>query len=173
MRRGRPSHANQKWTSETRQAVIVAVRAGNYLNTAAAYAKVSYVTLNRWLRRGEAAEYRRQEGEELSPAEAEFADFYLDYREAEAQMEMVIVKNWRDVARTDWKAGSAFLSRRLPEKWGPKVELNVGTKDDEILELLDSMGIAGADDERPSLDDGIIDAEIVEDSDSVEIEQAV
>ena len=48
---GRPT----KLTPEVRQKICDAVRAGNYLDTAAEFGGVDRSTLHRWLRRGERA----------------------------------------------------------------------------------------------------------------------
>ena len=80
--RGRPS----KFTDETRKRILDAVRAGNYLETCAAYGRVSYDTLNEWLKRGDKiAESLPADEGQLATALTGLAALdreYLDFSEA-------------------------------------------------------------------------------------------
>lgn len=90
---------------EIRARIITFIRAGSYVETAAAAAGVDRATLHRWLKRG-------AEGEEP------FAGFGNQVESALAEAEL------RDLARIDraaesmWQAAAWKLERRNPKMWG-------------------------------------------------------
>jgi hypothetical protein len=91
---GRPS----KLTEERQEKVLEALRAGNYLETAAAYAAISYQTLNEW---------RKRFPEFSEAVEKARAD-------AEARMVAVIMK----AAPVSWQAAAWWLERSFPSRYG-------------------------------------------------------
>jgi hypothetical protein len=97
---GRPTSL----TPEVAEIIVEAMRAGNYLETAAALAGISVATLRNWLRDG-----RRN----LSP---ELADFSRSVAQARAIAEI------RDLERigrdTSWQSAAWRLERRHPKRWG-------------------------------------------------------
>ena len=102
----RPTHTTKlDLEPELAARIITYLRAGSYLETAAAAAGVSKSTLHRWLQRG-------SEGEEP------FAHFADQVEEALAASEL------RDLARIDkaadgnWQAAAWKLERRNPKMWG-------------------------------------------------------
>ena len=116
---GVPYDAKTKFTEETKNVILGAVRAGNHFSTAAAIAGVSYACFHRWKKLGEIPEdepgYR-----------PEYHDFYLALQKAEADCEQKQVKVWVTAAKEDWKAAAQFLANRYPERWSPhrKVEIS-------------------------------------------------
>lgn len=98
-----------KLTREVVDRIVMLIRAGNYLETAAAAAGVDRVTLFRWLRRG-----TTDDGTEL--------EHELSYgvikasAEAEARDVALIAK----AASEDWRAAAWRLEKRHQDRWGGK-----------------------------------------------------
>jgi transposase len=91
---GRPS----KLTEDRKSAIIDSLRAGNYLETAAAGAGVHRDTLNEW---------RKQ-----------FPDFSDAVEKARAEAEEQHVAVIRAAARDSWQAAAWWLERSYPHRWG-------------------------------------------------------
>ena len=122
-----------KLTAEVQQRICDALRTGNFLDTAAAYAGVEKTTLHAWLRRG-----RRASG-------GVYREFASAVDRALAQAEA------RDVAliakaasEGSWQAAAWRLERRFSERWSRreqhKVEAQVKgsveiSADDAVQEL--------------------------------------
>lgn len=104
---GRPT----KLTPEVQDRIIQALKAGNYVETAAEYAGIGKTTFYRWMARGEQASrgiYR------------EFRDAVMRARaEAEARNVAIIQK----AAPDDWRAAAWWLERAFPDRWGPRQKL--------------------------------------------------
>lgn len=100
---GRPT----KLTQEVHDKIVTAIRAGNYIETAAAYGGIAKQTLYDWLKRGEAdpgsAYGKFLDAVERAKADAEVRDLYLI-----------------DQAAQDgsWQAAAWKLERKFPQKWG-------------------------------------------------------
>lgn len=130
--RGRPP----KLTPELTQKIIEAMRAGCYLETAAAYAGVHVDTLRDWLRKGAAGK---------SKAHKEFS-LALEKAEGDAELQSLAtireiggrgttIKITKTVTRPDksvevtveerplreWTAAAWYLERRRPGRWGRRV----------------------------------------------------
>lgn len=104
---GRPT----KLTTEVQDRIIQALKAGNYIETAAEYAGIGKTTFYRWMEQGEQASqgiYR------------EFRDAVMRARaEAEARSVALIQK----AAPDDWRAAAWWLERAFPDRWGPRQKL--------------------------------------------------
>jgi hypothetical protein len=98
--------------------IITYIKAGSYLETAAAAAGVNRSTLHRWLKRG-------AEGEEP------FAEFRNSVEGALAEAELRDLARIDRAAETQWQAAAWKLERRNPKKWGRTVDLS-GTVDGAI-----------------------------------------
>jgi transposase len=118
---GRPT----KLTPETQEKIVRAVRAGNYLETAAAHAGVRKQTLHDWLHRGANARtgiYR------------EFSDaIQKALADAETSEVALITKAASDGA---WQAAAWKLERRNPKRWGARVRVSV---EEELNAALDKL----------------------------------
>lgn len=90
--------------------IITYIKAGSYLETAAAAAGVNRSTLHRWLKRG-------AEGEES------FAGFRSSVEGALAEAELRDLARIDRAAETDWKAAAWKLERRNPKRWGRRIDL--------------------------------------------------
>lgn len=96
-------------TEEVSRKVCDAIRGGNYLETAAAYAGISRTSLHEYLKRG-----RRKDAEEP------FASFVAAVDEAMGEAETSFVVRVASAARDPrhWTAAAWWLERRFPERWG-------------------------------------------------------
>jgi hypothetical protein len=103
---GRPS----KLTHETHAQIVKVVRAGNYLEVAAAYAGISKQSLSVWMRRG-AREARKG-------METPYAEFSRAITEALAAAEIDDVLRIGQAALTQWQAAAWRLERKFPDRWG-------------------------------------------------------
>jgi hypothetical protein len=158
MPRGRPT----KLTPDLQERIVEAIRAGAYVETAAALAGVNKTTFYDWLRKGARAK------------RGAYHDFSLAVEEALAQSEAddlaVIEKAGRgyEVRRTkavrsedgtvettvetstrfDWQAAAWRLERRFPERWGRSardLEARVRELQEAVNRLLEARG------EKPNL----------------------
>lgn len=112
-RGGRPT----KLTSDVQQKLCDAIRAGNYLATAAAFAGVSESTLHNWLKRG-ANEAKGRHHDLAAAVEKAMAD-------AEARDVALISKAAADGT---WQAAAWRLERRFPDRWGRRDRLDATVK---------------------------------------------
>jgi transposase len=105
-----------KLTAETRAKIVSAVRAGNYIEVAAAYAGVSRATLYKWLQRGARARpgtLYRQFVDALGAAQVE----------AEVRNVALVAKA---AERGEWTAAAWWCERKLPGRWSLRPERFVG-----------------------------------------------
>lgn len=100
---GRPT----KFTPEVTSKILTAIRAGNYVETAAAWAGVNKQTIYDWLRQGAAQE------------DGPFREFSDAVGEALAHAEVADLSQIGEAAkRGDWRASAWRLERRNPSRWG-------------------------------------------------------
>jgi transposase len=103
-RGGRPT----KLTADTQAKIVEAIRAGNYLETAAAYAGVNKASLHRWLKDG-------RNGKSLA------AKRFCDSVEAAlASAEVAAVAGITAAGKTQWQALAWRLERMHQHRWGRK-----------------------------------------------------
>jgi transposase len=109
---GRPT----KLTPDIENAIVTALRAGNYAETAVAYAGIGLSTYYRWMERGQ--------------SEAEDDRAYREFREAIEKARAAA--EVRDIALIDkaaangsWQAAAWKLERRYPQRWGRVVRTEV------------------------------------------------
>jgi hypothetical protein len=112
-------------------------RAGGTREAAAGVAGVHCASLFRWLARGQAlADTPR---DQLSERDRLFVDLAFAVNEAEAMLEVKLLRTWVTAASSDWRASSTLLSRRFPQRWSEHRTLSVGQRDAEVLELLEQV----------------------------------
>lgn len=99
---GRPC----KLTPEIQKRIVTALHAGNYIETAAAYAGISKDTLYRWLKQGA----RSKTGV--------FHAFSVAVEEAMAKSEVRDVILIAKAAVQEWQAAAWRLERKYPDRWG-------------------------------------------------------
>jgi hypothetical protein len=94
-------------TPEVRETIIQAISAGNYLETAAAYAGVGTSTLHQWLKKGQ--------DPNSHPIYREFAE---DVARARAAAEARMVAIVQRAALEEWQAAAWYLERSHHQRWG-------------------------------------------------------
>lgn len=100
----------------SRSARIVAlIRAGNYIETAAAEAGISATTFREWLKRG------RRDSE--AGKQTEFSKFADDIEQAQAASEAILVTGLATAAKKDWRAAAFLLERKWPLKFGSRQKI--------------------------------------------------
>ena len=99
-----------KLTPKLQERIAGFVRAGAYVETAAAAAGVSKVTLYAWLKRGAAGE-------------GPFAAFAEAIEEAQALAEMRDLALIGKAAETEWAAAAWRLERKFPDRYGRRTRL--------------------------------------------------
>lgn len=108
-------HFKSRLTAEVREAILTAVRAGNYLEVAVRYAGVAESTFWEWVRRGR-------------DGDARYAPFVAELDKAQAQSEVrdlaLVGKAAEDPDR--WTAAAWRLERRYPDRYGrPQTRVKV------------------------------------------------
>ena len=114
-----PGGGPTELTPEVQGKIAEVIKAGNYVETASAFAGVGKTTLHDWLERGDrerervAANQRRR----VRKDEAIYVEFSKAVEQAWAESEVEDVK---DLRGQDWKAALARLERKFPDRWGQK-----------------------------------------------------
>lgn len=106
---GRPT----KLSADLQARIVRQLRAGGYVETAAAACGVAKPTLYAWLRQGNA--------EEAGP----HRDFLNAVDEAIALAEQRDVSRIDRAASKDWRPAAWRLERRNPRRWGARVQLSI------------------------------------------------
>jgi hypothetical protein len=112
---GQPTKLN----AEVSEKICQAIRAGNYMETAAAYAGVAKPTLYNWLKRG------RDEPDTIYGALVEAVE--LAVAEAEVRDVALIAKAADDGV---WQASAWRLERRYPDRYGRRTRHDVSGRVD-------------------------------------------
>lgn len=111
---GRPTKLNDT----THEAIVTAVRGGNYVETAATAAGISVSTFYRWMETGEAD----HEADVTSP----FRELWEAVEKAKAESEKVDLDRIAKAADDgSWQAAAWRLERRFPTKWGRNDRVSV------------------------------------------------
>ena len=112
---GRPT----KLTDEIQQKILQALAAGNYQDTAAAYAGISTSTFYNWLERGKTERVRISAGEKPKKTEEPYVEFVDAIESARAQAEVRSVALIQKAANDGtWQAAAWYLERSHPQRWG-------------------------------------------------------
>lgn len=125
---GRPT----KLTSEVQHRIVQAIQAGNYMETAAAYAGINKTTLYDWLRRGAREKERLEKNSRarMRKAEAPYVKFSNAVEKALAEAEMRDVMIIGKAAAEQWQAAAWRLERKFPQRWGRRVAIEDAEKRD-------------------------------------------
>ena len=111
---GQPTKLNER----THEAIVLAVRKGNYVETASEAAGITAATFYNWMERGEAdAEAGKQ---------TIYFDFFEAIKRAKAESEQIDLDHIADAAgKGNWQAAAWRLERRFPSKWGKQDKLQL------------------------------------------------
>jgi|LakMenEpi03Aug12_release.lakeMendotaPanAssembly.Ray.scaffolds.fasta_scaffold931249_2 transposase len=111
---GRPTKLNE----QTHEAIVTAVRAGNYVETAAQAAGISERTFYHWMERGE-ADYE-------SDLDSPFSQFFQAVEKAKAESEKIDLDLIAKAAgEGNWQAAAWRLERRFKDKWGRNDKMKI------------------------------------------------
>lgn len=138
-------------TDEVHDRIVGTLRLGNYVEHAASYAGISRATLYNWLKKGDEAREKRENGIELDETEERYARFSEDVDNARATAVVRNVSIIQQAAQTNWQAAGWWLERTAPQHFGRQMRTEVSgpnqgpvqvsvTRDDlieEITRLLD------------------------------------
>jgi hypothetical protein len=105
-----------KFTPELQKKICDAIRAGAYIETAAAYAGIDKTTLYDWLRRSA----RDKSGIYTGFSHA------VEKALAEAEMRDLIIIG--KAAEENWQAAAWRLERKFPDRWGRKDRVSATLK---------------------------------------------
>ncbi len=115
---GRPTKLN----IDTHNKIISVIRAGNYIETAAACAGINKSTLYDWLKRGEREKQRVAQNPryKIRKSEKPYVEFSNAVEKALAEAEARGVMLISNAAKTQWQAAAWMLERKFPDRWGRK-----------------------------------------------------
>ena len=105
---GRPT----KLTDALSARIILTIRAGNYLETAAAVNGIGESTLHSWLEKGRRG--RRP-----------YVEFLESVEKARAASEAAALKVIKDAMPENWQAAAWYLERSRPDRWGKRIDLRI------------------------------------------------
>lgn len=111
--------SDSKFTPDTREKILNAIQAGNYLTTAAAIAGIDRRTVYRWKKRGE-------EDINAGKTRTRWAKFVQDLDIAEGEGEFVLVQK---VLQGGPKGALQILKRRFRDRWGDKISTEMSGPD--------------------------------------------
>lgn len=125
---GRPTKISKSLIDEFSRVI----KAGNYIETAAAYVGISKNTVYDWLRRGAREKERLEKNPRAKPkkSEALFVEFSDAVEKALAAAEVRDVAIIGKAAETQWQAAAWRLERKFRDRWGRN-----DFKDQEKLEI--------------------------------------
>lgn len=123
-RTGRPKLLEE--SPKVAEDFLVAVRAGNYLHVAAAFAGLSKETPIEWRKRG-ARDLRKGQ-------DTVYAKFAQAVDQALAHAEVHSVAAIRSATKENWQAAAWLLERRHPDRWSKHVAIDLSKCTNEQLE---------------------------------------
>lgn len=124
---------------EVKDKLVTALRGGNYMETAAAWAGVNRATVYRWLERGDRAAEKHDAGETLTEQEQLFLDLRNEVDEARAAAMVRNISLIQQAAQTSWQAAAWWAERSAPHMWGRMVRTEVSGPNQGPLRVNVSM----------------------------------
>ncbi len=136
-----PIGRKSRLTPEIEEQVVQLLRAGNYVETAAAFAGIAKVQLYDWLRKGAALREKLNKLEsqkafdkavkELDPRDAAYVSFHDAVGKAQAESEARNVALIQKAADKNWQAAAWRLERQHNSKWGRTDKHEISTPEDK------------------------------------------
>lgn len=115
-----------KLTSDVQSRICEAVRAGNYLEIAAAYGGVAEATFHRWMARG------------AKETSGPYRGFRTAIEKASHDAEVGLVASWRKQAKDNWQAAASLLERRFSRRWARRQTIEAVVQE-ELRVALDRL----------------------------------
>ena len=132
--------------------VVEALRAGNYMETAAAYAGISKSILYKWLADGREVRQKVAKGGIASDLESKQLELLDSVEKARAEAEVRNVHLIQQAAQGGtWQAAAWFLERSHPGKWGRREKVEMSGPDGgpiTLTGLADLLRVKGDEDEE-------------------------
>lgn len=122
-----PSGRITKLTPKLRESICQALRAGNYIETAAAMNGIAKSSYYLWLRRGARERERLDKSKRARPKKSErpYLLFSDAVKKAEAQSEAMSVARIAKAGQEGaWQAEAWRLERKYPDRWGRKLRVD-------------------------------------------------
>lgn len=131
-RTGRPC----KLTPKLRESICSALRAGNYIETAAIINGVNKTSLYAWLKKGGEERRRLEGGRNRKPTKKAkpYLDFLNAVEKAQGQAEARDVALIGQAAVSQWQAAAWRLERKFPSRWGRRASVEHTGKDGGPIE---------------------------------------
>ena len=127
-------------TADVQDRIVTAIRAGSYLDDAAAYAGISRAVVFRWLAQGKDAQQRHEAGETLTDFETILIDFVDAVENARAQAVIRNVGIIQSAAQNgQWQAAAWYLERTNPRKWGRHETVEITGADGGAIQVEHSV----------------------------------
>jgi transposase len=109
--------------------LLQALQAGNYVETACAYAGLAVSTVYLWLDRGNKEKQRINQGDTPDPKEATYLEISEAVEKARANAVVANVAVIQQAARSGtWQAAAWWLERSMPQQFGRKIQAEVTGK---------------------------------------------
>lgn len=126
-----------KLTPERQTKILNAIRAGAYMETAAAASGIDRITLHLWLKRGNAE------------PESIYGAFVDAVHEAQASAELRDVLTLSKAAADgDWRAAAWRLERKFPKRWGMTTKTELTGKDGGPVSVASTVDVTKLTDEQ-------------------------
>ena len=133
-KRGRPPKINDP---ERIEKLLNALKAGNYIDAACAWAGIGENTYYTWMKKGEDAK------------SGKYREFRESVKEAKAQAEVILVAQIKQAIPEHWQAAAWMLERRNPEKWGRRVvQQEITTKGGGPVEVVVKVDLSDVSEEE-------------------------
>lgn len=113
----RPARGAYKLDQDLSDKICAAVRLGNYIETAAAFAGIARSTLYEWMKLGRATPKEGETVEQFELAQP-YREFVVQLEQAMASAEVRDVTTIMKASSRNWQAAAWRLERRNPERWG-------------------------------------------------------
>jgi len=138
--RKRPTGRPTVLTDDVQDRIIAAVRAGSYLDDAAAYAGIARQTLWRWLSDGRTAQDKHDNNEKLTDREQLLLEFCNAVEKARADAVIRNVGIIQQAAQDgSWQASAWYLERTNPRKWGRHETVEITGADGGAIQVQHSV----------------------------------
>lgn len=126
-------------TEEVHKKFVQSLRAGNYISTICKHLGISRYTYYGWREKGKPSDIYDDDGTVIGTEYPDtiYGEFMRDVDHAIASSEINAVGALTSHFEDDWRAAAEFLSRKFPERWNPKVAVELTGKDGGPVQVED------------------------------------